>query len=113
MGDVIFMPPNEKLRYDANACSKSSTKSRGSSTPTHTRTMSSGKSLDARTSAGIEACDMSHGQLINEWTDPKDTVMLKSFVEETTCFDSSTSPVVKHTTHPPPVAWDKWSSRSG
>ena len=104
MGDVIFMPPNEKLRYDANACSKSATKSLGSSTPTHTRTMSSGKSRDARTSAGIDACDMSQGQLMSEWTLPKDTVMLKSFVALTTCFDSSTSPVVKQTTHPPPVA---------
>ena len=104
MGDVIFMPPKEKLRYDANACSKSATRSLGSSTPTHTRTMSSGKSRDARTSAGIDAWDMSHGQLINEWTDPNDTVMLKSFVAETTCFDNSVSPVVKQTTHPPPVA---------
>ena len=55
MGEVIFMPPNEKLRYDANACAKSATRSLGSSTPTHTRTMSSGKSRDARTSAGIDA----------------------------------------------------------
>ena len=47
---------------------------------------------------------MSHGQLMSECTDPKDTVILKSFVAETTCFDNSTSPVVKHTTHPPPVA---------
>ena len=33
MGEVIFMPPNEKLRYDANACSKSATKSLGSGWP--------------------------------------------------------------------------------
>lgn len=67
------------------------------------RTRSSGNSRAFFTSIGMEACDIIPGREISEVTDPKDTVILKSFVKVTMCFDSSLFPVVKHTTDPPPV----------
>mmetsp|Transcript_12000 Transcript_12000/g.16237 ORF Transcript_12000/g.16237 Transcript_12000/m.16237 type:complete len:92 (-) Transcript_12000:1116-1391(-) len=60
---------------DSKARFKSAIRSSQCSTPTQTRMISSGKSREARTSAGIEACDISHGQDIREWTDPNETVI--------------------------------------
>ena len=63
-----------------------------------------GNSRALRTSAGMEACDMLQGREMSEVTEPKETVILKSLVVVTMCLESSTSPVRKHTTAPPPVA---------
>ena len=72
--------------------------------PVEIRTKSSGNPRAARTSAGIEACDMKQGRLINDEVFPKLTVILNSLACSTIMRLNSTLPVENERIDPVPVA---------
>lgn len=65
------------------------------------RNKSSVRLRDCRNSAGIDACDMKQGMLINDTTDPKLTVILNNDVSDAIVLEASTEPVVKENKLPP------------
>eukprot|EP00982_Pelagococcus_subviridis_P010665 31018-Pelagococcus_subviridis.AAC.23 len=94
----------------SNTRSRSTSRSFASSIPVLIRTRSSGSPLAARVSAGMDACDMKHGNEMSELTPPKETVILNSLDSSTMIFDSSTSPVANDKMLPPPRACDACSA---
>jgi hypothetical protein len=63
---------------------------------------SEGGASRSRNALGMLACDIRHGKLIVEPTDPKLTATLNNLVDSTISADSFSSPVVKLTTAPFP-----------
>ena len=76
--------------------------------PALIRTRSSGRPRAARTSAGIDACDMKHGSEMSDEVLPNDTVILNNSVFSTTILLRLTSPVAKDRMLPVPLACDLW-----
>jgi hypothetical protein len=72
---------------------------------TERRIRSSVSPRASRTSEGMLAWDMKHGRLINDFTLPKLTVMLKSLVDSAICLDTASEPVLKLRTEPAPLHW--------
>lgn len=70
-------------------------RSAGASMPTERRTRSSLRCRWARMLAGMAACDISQGRLMEEVTPPQLTVARKSVVERISRRETSRSPVSK------------------